>query len=59
MITYEKKSSSEITVKIFKKVAGTIKTVIGGFQYFPKGAKIGSEIFENLKALKASLESDD
>ena len=52
MITY----TEEIKVFIDAKLIGTIHSVRGGFQYFPKGQKEGGEIFPTVSQVKASLE---
>jgi len=36
---------------------GTIRAVEGGFRYFPKGSKVGGEVFTTIAAVKQSLES--
>ena len=56
MLTYEQ----SVTVKLDGKVIGTIKTVAGGYQYFPKGhgVKWAGDVYETLEACKTSLEDD-
>jgi len=44
-----------IDVRLDGKIVGEIRSIANGFQYFPKGQKKGSEIFESLSAIKKSL----
>lgn len=37
---------------------GEIRVVSGGFQYFPRGQKIGGDIFPTLAEVKRSLETE-
>lgn len=55
MLTFELKS--RIIVKLAKKIVGEIKTVKGGYQYFPKGSKTGGEVYKSLDSCMKSLES--
>ena len=55
-IKYEQTSPVEITVILDKKVAGRIKRVDGGWQYFPKGQSSSGEIFPSVGLCKQSLE---
>jgi hypothetical protein len=36
---------------------GTIRIAEGGWRYFPKGSKVGGEIFTTVSAVKRSLEN--
>ena len=47
-----------IEVYLDGKKTGTIRPVLGGFAYFPKGHKTGGETFETLEECKQSLEED-
>lgn len=47
-----------IPVRIDGKRVGTIEPVDGGWQYFPKGSKIGGEILPTINAVQKSLESE-
>ena len=38
------------------KQVGKIKPVVGGWQYYPKGSKVGGEVFPRLKKCQESLE---
>lgn len=40
------------------KIVGQIKTVFGGFSYFPKGSKTGGELFKTINLVKQSLENE-
>ena len=57
MITYRPMSKTSITVFLDKKIVGHIKTVAGGYQYFPKGCKDGGDILPTVFAVKQSLEN--
>jgi len=48
-----------IKVKLDGRLVGHIKTVVGGFQYFPKGRKSGGEVSPTLNQVKDSLEGDE
>jgi hypothetical protein len=52
-------SETSITVFLDKKIAGHIKKVEGGFQYFPKGQKQGGEIMSSVFKVKVSLETPE
>jgi hypothetical protein len=43
------------TVKIGRRMAGTIKTVEGGFQYWPKGSRNAGDIFPTMAECRRSL----
>jgi len=51
-ITYK----TETTVILDGKAVGKIKELDGGYQYFPKGSKVGGEVFTHLRLCKDSLE---
>lgn len=53
-----KLNQHKITVKLENKVVGHIKVVDKTYQYFPKGSKIGGQIFKNLENLKIFLEEE-
>lgn len=52
-------SSGNLKVRLDGKIIGSIHTINGGFQYFPKGSKTGGKLFPSLEACKRSLEEDD
>lgn len=58
MLTYEKQPV-HVKVKLDGKYIGDIKEVANGFQYFPKGKKVGGEVFHTLALCKESLECPD
>lgn len=59
MIAYKTPYSGvPISVSLDNKIIGLIKQVEGGYQYFPKGKKIGGEIFKTVREVKNSLEND-
>jgi hypothetical protein len=47
---------ANIKVKLDNKIVGTIKSVIGGWQYFPKGKKEGGKVFLTISQVQKSLE---
>lgn len=51
-ITY----SDNVTVYLDGKAVGEIRSVVGGYQYFPKGSKNGGELLRTIEMVKASLE---
>jgi len=48
-------NANTIAVLLENKRVGEIRTVEGGFQYFPKGQRKGGEVFPSLAACKQSL----
>lgn len=50
-ITFETK----VKVRLDGKYIGDIKSVKGGYQYFPKGSKSGGDIYPRLELCKNSL----
>jgi hypothetical protein len=59
MITYKTLPNKNVQVLLDKKLIGTIKSVEGGYQYFPKSTpKKGGKIFWALDDVKASLEDE-
>lgn len=48
-----------VKVKLNGRIIGHIKSVEGGWQYFPKGQKKGGEISKSMMKVQLSLESDD
>lgn len=50
--------TTPIKVKMSGRHIGDIKQAIGGYQYFPKGQKIGGEIYPTIKEVKQSLEME-
>jgi len=55
MITFKQIDPKTIHVLLENKRIGEIRSVEGGFQYFPKGQKKGGEVFPTLAACKQSL----
>jgi len=55
MITFKQIDPKTIHVLLENKRIGEIRTVDGGFQYFPKGQKKGGDVFPTLAACKQSL----
>lgn len=49
------RDSLNVDVYLDKKRVGTIKQVIGGFAYFPKGQREGGSVFPELHQVKLSL----
>ena len=45
----------KIQVKLDGKMIGEIRQVSGGYQYFPKGQKIGGAVYGSIEAVKRSL----
>ena len=59
MITYKwKVVGFKELVFLDGKLVGAIKKVEGGWQYFPKGDKIGGEIFKKISECEDSLENE-
>jgi len=52
----EGKNNVPISVRLNKRICGTIKPVKGGWQYFPLNHKKGGEIFETIGQVQRSLE---
>lgn len=52
MITYKE----NIKVFLDKKHVGNIKSVSGGYSYFPKGSKTHGQIYQSVEKVKCSLE---
>lgn len=55
MITY-KSSKLGLKVLLEGKIVGEIRSVEGGYQYFPKGQKEGGEVFASIFLVKHSIE---
>jgi hypothetical protein len=53
-----KTGHSPFTVKLEGVIVGEIRSVPGGWQYFPKGHTKGGEIFKLLSDCTKSLEED-
>ncbi len=62
-IEYEKvertRGSEVMRVYLNGRYTGAIKTVSGGFSYFPKGQKRGGEVFKSVADVQRSLEPED
>ena len=58
-ITYNPTDAHNVLVLIDGQKAGAIRKVPAGFQYFPKGRKVGGKIFGSVSAVQRSLEGDD
>jgi len=56
MIQYLQEGNS-FKVRLDGKIAGKIKSVDGGWQYFPSGSKKGGEIYTKLEDVMHSLEN--
>jgi hypothetical protein len=56
MVTFDRGAKpGEVKIYLDGKHVGKIKKVEGGHQYFPKGAKVGGEIFASFLACINSL----
>jgi len=53
-ITYQ--ITTDITVKLGKRVVGKIKQVDGGWQYFPRGRRDGGRIWPTISLVKRDIE---
>ena len=53
-----KKNKKHLQVCLDGKICGEIREVTGGYQYFPKGSKVGGDVYPTLEEVKHSLESD-
>ena len=58
MITYKKQSWTVIKVFLDGKRVGSIRSVLGGWQYFPYRSDVGGEVFETISEVKNSIERD-
>jgi len=62
MITYKNEFKTPLNkplkVLLMGKIVGEIRTVNGGFQYFPKDQKTGGDIFKTVELVKRSLEEE-
>ncbi len=47
-----------LRVRLDGRIIGEICKVKGGYQYFPKGQKIGGEVFVAVTLVQRSLEED-
>lgn len=59
MITFTQIDPKTIHVLLDGKRVGEIRSVEGGFQYFPKGQKKGGEVFQTLIDCKKSLSDEE
>ena len=48
-----------LIVSLDGRLVGEIRKVTGGYQYFPKGAKKGGEIFRSVGDVKRSLSDEE
>jgi len=57
MITYKQINGKKfhLQVKLDGRVVGSIRPVLDGFKYFPKGSCNGGERFATIDEVKASL----
>lgn len=58
MIEYlytEGKPDADVKVRLDGKVVGTIKKEIDGWRYYPKGQKVGGDLFKSLSLCQKSL----
>lgn len=51
-------SKEPLLVRLDGRICGEIRNVEGGYQYFPKGSKVGGEIMESVSAVQKSLVED-
>lgn len=61
MITYAQ-NGSEVCVFLEKRIAGEIRKVAFGYQYWPKGVTdpfMAGEVLKTISAVKRSLEEND
>jgi hypothetical protein len=50
---------NKIIVKLAGKTVGHIKTVAGGYQYFPLGKTIGGDVYASVQSVQRSLETEE
>lgn len=48
-------SKEPLKVRLNGRICGEIRKVRGGFQYFPKGQKIGGDIYQTVTDVQRSL----
>lgn len=51
-------SKEPLKVRLDGKICGEIRKVDAGYQYFPKGQKIGGDIFSTVSEVQKSLRGD-
>lgn len=51
-------SKKPLECRLDGKICGEIRKVIGGYQYFPKGQKIGGNIFKTITEVQKSLDEE-
>ena len=49
-------SKEPLRVRLDGRTCGEIRKVDGGFQYFPKGAKVGGEVMPSIDLVQRSLQ---
>lgn len=52
-------SKEPLKVRCDGKICGEIRKVKNGFQYFPKGQKLGGRIFDSITEVQNSLQEDN
>lgn len=52
-------SKEPLKVSIDGRICGEIRKVADGYQYFPKGQKLGGEVLSSVKAVQRSLMDAD
>lgn len=50
--------SGPLTVRLDNRICGEIRQVKDGYQYFPKGSKVGGPILRTVSAIQSSLVAD-
>ncbi len=60
MIRYTSSAKNPLVIKVRldEIIVGEIIFCNGGWRYFPKGQKVGGELFKTLKLCQKSLEED-
>lgn len=51
-------SLEPLQARIDGRACGEIRKVDGGYQYFPKGSKIGGDVFKTVALVQESLSGD-
>ena len=59
IISYDYSDKNKIKVLLEGKIAGAINLEKGGWRYFPKGQKLGGDLFDTLRECQKSLESEE
>jgi len=48
-------SKEPLKVRCYGRICGEIRKVDGGFSYFPKGQKVGGDVFKTVSDVQKSL----